>query len=67
MCKLAETSETSIAVVFLVMNLEKLLKAALLNFFVCFGPLLESFSVIKTANGYAWAPDELHLLEFYGA
>ena len=67
MCKLAKTSETSIAVVFLVMNLEKLLKAALLNFFVCFGPFFESFSVIKTANGYAWAPDELHLLDCYGA
>lgn len=33
MCKLAKTSETAIAVVFLVMNLEKWLKVLLLNFF----------------------------------
>ena len=36
MCKLSKTSETAIAVVFLVMNLEKWLKVALLNFFACF-------------------------------
>lgn len=34
MCKLAKTSETAIAVVFLVMNLEKWLRVFLLNFFV---------------------------------
>ena len=33
MCKLVKTSETAIAVVFLVMNLEKWLKVSLLNFF----------------------------------
>ena len=37
MCKLSKTSETAIAVVFLVMNLEKWLKVALLNFFIFFG------------------------------
>ena len=36
MCKLSQTSETAIAVVFLVMNLEKWLKAMLLNFFAWF-------------------------------
>ena len=36
MCKLSKTSETAIAVVFLVMNLEKWLRAMFLNFFVCF-------------------------------
>jgi transposase, IS5 family len=36
MCKLSQTSETAIAVVFLVMNLEKWLKAMLLNFFHLF-------------------------------
>jgi hypothetical protein len=36
MCKLSQTSETAIAVVFLVMNLEKWLKAMLLNFFCLF-------------------------------
>jgi len=34
MCKLSQTSETAIAVVFLVMNLEKLLRVDLLNFFL---------------------------------
>lgn len=36
MCKLSKTSETAIAVVFLVMNLEKWLRAMLLYFFACF-------------------------------
>lgn len=36
MCKLSQTSETAIAVVFLVMNLEKLLRMGLLNFFCLF-------------------------------
>lgn len=36
MCKLSQTSETAIAVVFLVMNLEKLLRVGLLYFFACF-------------------------------
>ena len=36
MSKLAETSETAIAVIFLVMNLEKWLKVMLIIFFVCF-------------------------------
>ncbi len=36
MCKLSKTSETAIAVVFLVMNLEKWLKVALLNYFYLF-------------------------------
>lgn len=36
MCKLSQTSETAIAVVFLVMNLEKWLRAMLLKFFYLF-------------------------------
>lgn len=39
MCKLSKTSETAIAIVFLVMNLEKWLKIVLLNFFACFWKL----------------------------
>lgn len=33
MCKLAKTSETAIAVVFLVMNLKKMVESVLVNFF----------------------------------
>ena len=36
MYKLPQTSETAIAIVFLVMNLGKWLRAMLLNFFACF-------------------------------
>jgi len=35
MCKLSQTSETAIAVVFLVMNLEKVLRLGIVKFFVC--------------------------------
>ncbi len=65
MCKLSETSETAIAVVFLVMNLEKLLKVVLLNFFACFGSLLESFYALKVSCGNACEVVKLHMSGFY--
>jgi len=42
MCKLSRTSEAAIAIIFLVINLEKWLRAILLNFFVCFWMLTTS-------------------------
>jgi len=48
MCKLAQTSETAIAMIFLVMNLEKWLKAFLFVFFYCIKSLFLGFVYRKT-------------------
>lgn len=48
MCKLSRTSETAIAIIFLVMNLEKWLKVLLLNFFVFFRVLVMPKTRMRT-------------------
>jgi hypothetical protein len=57
MCKLSQTSETAIAIVFLVMNLEKLLRLALLYFFCLF---MGSFYVRKKDKNSALLMKKLH-------
>ena len=48
MCKLAKTSETAIAIIFLVMNLEKMLKVLLLFFSDCQNIILLCLNYLKT-------------------
>lgn len=47
MCKLAKTSETAIAIIFLVMNLEKMLKVLLLFFSDCWDIILLCLNCLK--------------------
>jgi hypothetical protein len=48
MCKLAKTSETAIAIIFLVMSLKKMLKVLLLFFSDCWDITLLCLNRLKT-------------------